>query len=89
MSMYLFKITIGNVRAVREIRPKLTIKKPKRRQWRRSGVFIVKFENISYIILMFPYWPWTTKYGLGRPLQTLHIFEAFYDCIKIGDNVFF
>ena len=32
---------------------KLTIKIPERRQWRRSGVFIVNFEHISDLALMF------------------------------------
>ena len=31
-----------------EISSKLTIKTPKRRHWRRSGVFIVNFEHISH-----------------------------------------
>ena len=29
------------------------IKTPERRQWRRSGIFIVKFEHISYLFLLF------------------------------------
>ena len=33
--------------------PKLTIKTPKRRHWRRSGVFIVNFEHISHLVLAF------------------------------------
>ena len=32
-----------------EIRPKLTIKKPDQRQWRRSGIFTVNFEHISHL----------------------------------------
>ena len=32
-----------------EICPKLTIKTPKRRHWRRFGVFIVNFEHISHL----------------------------------------
>ena len=31
---------------------KLTIKTPKRRQWRRSGVFIVNFEHTSHLVLV-------------------------------------
>ena len=31
---------------------KLTIKIPERRQWRRSGVFIVNFKHISYLVLV-------------------------------------
>ena len=36
-----------------EISSKLTIKTPERRQWRPSGVFIVKFEQISHAALLF------------------------------------
>ena len=36
-----------------EICSKLTIKTPKRRQWRRSGVFILNFEHISRLVLVF------------------------------------
>ena len=32
---------------------KLTIKTPERHQRRRSGVFIVNFENISHFFLVF------------------------------------
>ena len=32
---------------------KLTVKTPERQQWRRSGVFIVNFEHISQLILVF------------------------------------
>ena len=33
---------------------KLTIKTPKRRQFRRSGFFIVNFKHISLIVMIFP-----------------------------------
>ena len=32
---------------------KLTIKTPERRQWRRSGVFIVNFKHTSQLVLEF------------------------------------
>ena len=32
---------------------KLTIETPERRHWRRSGVFIVNFEHISHLVLVF------------------------------------
>ena len=32
---------------------KLTAKTPERRQWHCSGVFIVNFEHISHLVLMF------------------------------------
>ena len=41
--IYLVKVNNRNTRTRCEICLKLTIKIPKRRQWRRSDVFIVKF----------------------------------------------
>ena len=49
---YLFKFNNRNTRKRGEIFSKLTIKKPERRQRRRSGVFIANFENISHLFLM-------------------------------------
>ena len=34
----------------------ITIKTPERRQWRRSVVFIVNFEHISLLVLVFLLW---------------------------------
>ena len=45
------KLTIEELRC--EICSKLIIKTPERRQWRRSDVFIVNFENISHLLLVF------------------------------------
>ena len=42
-----------NTKATCEICSKLTINTPERRYWRRSGVFIVNFEHISNIVLVF------------------------------------
>ena len=50
---YLFKFNDGNTGTVSENCSKLAIKKLERLQW-RSGVFIINFEEISQIILMFP-----------------------------------
>ena len=32
---------------------KLTIKAPEQHHWRRSGIFIVNFEHISHLVLVF------------------------------------
>ena len=48
-SIYLRKVNNRNTRKRCEICSKLTIKTPKRRQWRRFGVFIVNFEHISHL----------------------------------------
>ena len=39
----------------------LTIKTPERRHWRRSGIFIVNFEHISYLVLVFLLLPLNSK----------------------------
>ena len=49
----MFKVNNRNTRTRCEICLKLTIKTRKQRQWRRSGVFIVNFELISYLVLVF------------------------------------
>ena len=46
VGIYLLKVNNRNTRTRCEIYSKLTIKKPERRQWRRSGIFIVNFEDI-------------------------------------------
>ena len=48
----MLKVNNRNTRARREISSKLTIKTPKRRHWRRSGVFIDNFEEISHLVLV-------------------------------------
>ena len=45
-----FKVNNRNTRTRREICSKLTIKIPEQR---RSGIFIVNFEHISYLVLVF------------------------------------
>ena len=42
-----------NTRTRCEICSKLTLKTPERRQWCRSGVFIVTFEHILHLVLVF------------------------------------
>ena len=60
---------------IREICSKLTIRTPERRQLRLSGIFIVNFEQISYIVLVFSSLN-LNKYWLQRlPLQKLKRFE--------------
>ena len=49
----MFKVSNRNTRTKCEVCSKLTIKTPERHQWRRSGIFIVNFENISDFVLMF------------------------------------
>ena len=51
--IYLLKVNNRNTGTRCEICPKLTINTPERRHWRRSGVFIVNFEHISHLALVF------------------------------------
>ena len=47
------KLTIETLEQRCEIYSKLTIEIPERRHWRRSGIFIVNFEHISHLVLVF------------------------------------
>ena len=51
--IYLLEVNNGNTRTRCEICSKLRINTPERRHWRRSGVFIVNFEHISHLALVF------------------------------------
>ena len=53
VGIFMFKVNDRNTRSRREICSKLTIKTPERRHWRRSGVFIVNFEHIADLVLVF------------------------------------
>ena len=50
---YMFKDNNRSTRTRCEICSKLTIKTPERRHWRRSVFFIVNFEHISHLVLVF------------------------------------
>ena len=49
----MFKVNKRNTRTRCEIYSKLTIKIPKRGYWRRPGIFVVNFEHISHLVLVF------------------------------------
>ena len=51
--IYLLNINNRNIRPRCEISSKLTIKTLERCQWRHSGVFIINFEHISHLGLVF------------------------------------
>ena len=50
---YLFKVKNRTTKTRSEICSKLAIKTPERRLWLRSGVFIVNFEHIPHLNLVF------------------------------------
>ena len=49
--IYLLKVNNRDTRTICEIRSDATIDTPKKLQWRRSNVYIVNLEQISYIAL--------------------------------------
>ena len=51
--IYLLKVNTKNTRTRFEICSKLTIKIPKGRQWRSSGILIVNFKHILHLVLVF------------------------------------
>ena len=51
--IYWLKVSNRNTRTGCEICSELTIKTPERRHWCRSGVFIINFEHISHLVLVF------------------------------------
>ena len=53
VGIYMFKVSNRNTRSRCEVYSKLTIKTPERRHWRRSSVFILNFEYISHLALVF------------------------------------
>ena len=53
LNLKLPKVNNRNTRTRCETCSKLTIKIPERRQWRRSGIFIVNFEHILHLVLVF------------------------------------
>ena len=48
-NIYLFRVNGRNTWKMFEMYSKLTIKTPERHHWRRSGVFIVRFEHILQV----------------------------------------
>ena len=51
--IFLLKVNNRNTRTRCEKSSKLAIKTPERLQWRHSGVFIVNFEHILHLFLVF------------------------------------
>ena len=63
---YMFKVNNRNTARTRcEICSNLAIKTPERRQWRCAGVFIVNFEHISHLVVVFLLLTLSSKCRLG------------------------
>ena len=61
---YLLKVNKRNTRTRCEIWSKLTIKIPERCHWSRFGIFIINFEHISHLALVFLLLTWSRLTGL-------------------------
>ena len=78
----LFKVNNRNTRKMCEICSKLTIKTPERRQWRRSGAFIVDlntFVNFSFFKNHF----WIKTFPLFQQIFTSECFISSVLLIRI------
>ena len=53
--MYLFRVNNGITRIMFKTCSKLRKKTPEWRHWRRPEIYTVYFEQISYIVLIFPF----------------------------------
>ena len=62
---YLFKVNNREARKKCEICSEVTIKTPEWRHWCHSGVFIVNFEHISYLFLVFLLLTWNKQILAG------------------------
>ena len=74
---YLLKVNNRNTRTRCEICSKLTLKIPKQRQWCRSGVFIVNFEHMSHLVLVFLLLTLNTWLTAGISLECFRNQESF------------
>ena len=74
---YMFKVNNRNTRKRCQIYSKFTIKTPERCQWHRSGVFIVNFEHISHLALVF------LLLTLTISLQAGLVFPSFWKVAKL------
>ena len=68
-----------NCVTVSEICSKFTKKTPEQRQWRCSGVFIINFEHILHIVLVFYLLTLKKKIPTGIPQKPVQIFPNIYN----------
>ena len=76
--IYLAKVNCGNTSIMCKICSKSTLKAPKQSH---SGVFIVNFQNISHIVLVFPLFTLNKQVPTGYKLTN---FSDKYLCISIS-----
>ena len=78
---YLLKANKRNTRTSCEICSYLTIKTPEWRHWRRSGVFIVNFEYISYFVLVF-----LLNMENADWVHSFTLFSAMITCLNLSSH---
>ena len=81
--IYLLKVNNRNTRARCEICSDLTIKRSQRRQWRRFGVFIVNFEHVLHLVLLFLLLTLNIWWSVGACL-----YSFFPCCVSFLNEVF-
>ena len=86
-NIYLFKVNNRNTRKRCEIYLKLTIKTSQQCHWHRSGVFIVNFEHISYLFLVFLFLTFNMYLFAGIIIKHPRI-NFFPYKLKVGNQVF-
>ena len=74
--IYLLKVNNRNIRARCEICSKLTIKTPERRHWCRFDFFIVNFEHISHLVLVFLLLNFNMWLPAGKEFQPLTVVKS-------------
>ena len=78
----MFKVNNRNTKTRCEICSKLTTKTPERRQWRRSGVFIVNLERISQLVLVFLLLTLNRQMSAGFEYKLFHIQRHIQNPVK-------
>ena len=69
----MFKVNNKISRTRCEICPKLTIKTPERRHYPLSGVFIVNFEQISHLVLLFLLLTFSRQMSVGKRSAEVYV----------------
>ena len=66
-----------------EISSTLTIKTPEQRQRRRSGVFIVSFEHVSHLVIVFQ----SNKFKPNKTINPFHATSFLLYPLKMSENL--
>ena len=73
--IFLFKVSSGITKTIREICSELITVTPEWRYWILSGVFFANYEQISHIILLFPLLTINKKMLTEWLFQSLIVFQ--------------